>query len=938
MIGFVRRRAVLRLALLAGAAASPALAQTAQPAAETGVAQAARAGETATGADGEIVVVGTRPIAESLAAALTVQKNSDSLVSVLAADAIGRLPDQNIAQAISRLPGVSIQRDQGQARFVNLRGAPLNWTTLSFDGIFVVSPQGRDARFDTIPSALAAQVVVQKAVTPDLNGETIAGNVNVVTRSPFDYKGLHFQSKLGIGNVELGGGTEYEASAVLSNRWETGIGDIGVLVSGAYYRRNIDTDNFEVDWETVPRDLRPVGSSDNPATLTQTDAGLLRAWPRELENKFYRGIRTNYSLSGRLEWRNAGNRISLTSIYTAFTDDELRDNYRLRPDQQRGLVPNSTAACTAADRSIPAGTTGYANACVNSPLQGEVFGSRWDARFRLVDYKQSIFTNTLAGDHEFDKGFFRWRANYTRSIDDGSQPYVISYESLAFGSGATTGINRPTFTYDLTSPQSSRVAMFTTTRSAAGNLGRGTPIASFNQLPNEITNMQTIDLVSTTDAYTGRLELGLRTGFLGDTLFRFGAGFDQRTKERVENRLTLGGGALRTALTAQGVPINLNGIIGNEAYRGRLQPGYVFTYFDADAAGRIQQIAAGATAFQPFNAGFFNVREEVWSGFAMGTTSFDWGNIVYGARIEHVTNTGRAFSTLPGAGQTLTSADSSSTLVFPSAHINWRPREDMRVRLSFNSGAARPDYSDLQPSFTVDDPNELIRGGNPFAKPERAYGADLYWEWYIGKAGFVSLGVFYKDVRDVLFEDTRLFNSDILNSSGINRAGYRFTALTNGGNGYIYGAEAAFQAQLEDFAGNAGFWGGFGIQANVVYNESRATKPDGSRVSLPGTSNWVVNVGPFFEKYGVSARLAYQMRSNWFSEIADPAIGGDIYWALDEELDATIRVALTRNLEVYAEAANLLDGPGRRFIGTSARTLEWENFGRRYQAGIRVTY
>lgn len=382
MISQYRRRPVLlRVALLASVAAMPAVAQ------QTAPAQAAAVGETAEAADGEIVVVGSRPIAESLAAALTVQKNSDSLVSVLAADAIGRLPDQNIAQAISRLPGVSIQRDQGQARFVNLRGAPLNWTTLSFDGIFVVSPQGRDARFDTIPSALAAQVVVQKAVTPDLNGETIAGNVNVVTRSPFDYKGLHFQSKLGIGNVELGGGTEYEASAVLSNRWETGIGDIGVLVSGAYYKRNIDTDNFEVDWETVPRDLRPVDTSDTN-NLTQTADGPRRAWPRELENKFYRGIRTNYSLSGRLEWRNAGNRISLTSIYTAFLDDELRDNYRLRPDQQRGLVPNGTAACTAADRTPPPGTTGYANACVNTPFQGQVFGSRWDARFRLVDYNR----------------------------------------------------------------------------------------------------------------------------------------------------------------------------------------------------------------------------------------------------------------------------------------------------------------------------------------------------------------------------------------------------------------------------------------------------------------------------------------------------------------------------------------------------------------------
>lgn len=143
------------------------------------------------GEEGEaIVVTGARPIAESEAAALQVQKASDSLVAVASSDSVGRLPDQNIAQATSRLPGVAVESDQGQARYISLRGAPNYWTTLSFDGINVVSPEGRDARFDSIPSAIAKQIVVPKVVTPDMPGETVAGNVNVITRSAFDYGGL----------------------------------------------------------------------------------------------------------------------------------------------------------------------------------------------------------------------------------------------------------------------------------------------------------------------------------------------------------------------------------------------------------------------------------------------------------------------------------------------------------------------------------------------------------------------------------------------------------------------------------------------------------------------------------------------------------------------------------------------------------------------------
>eukprot|EP01035_Chromulina_nebulosa_P000061 gene61-96_t len=178
----------------------------------------------------DIIVTGSRPIAESEALALRTQRLSDSLVTVAAADGVGRLPDQNIAQATGRLPGVAVERDQGQARYISLRGAPNYWTTLSFDGINVVSPEGRDARFDSIPSAIASQIIVSKAVTPEMPGETVAGNVNVITRSPFDYRGLYLAGKAGIGVAELGDRKQYEASAVVSDRFDVGSGEIGVLL------------------------------------------------------------------------------------------------------------------------------------------------------------------------------------------------------------------------------------------------------------------------------------------------------------------------------------------------------------------------------------------------------------------------------------------------------------------------------------------------------------------------------------------------------------------------------------------------------------------------------------------------------------------------------------------------------------------------------------
>lgn len=937
------RTAGARAALLGGISAfafggSVASAQIVTAAADGDVAaqtnEMAGAAAAEVRSDDEIVVVGARPIAESQAAALEIQRKSESIVSVLSADTIGRLPDQNVAQAVSRLPGVSVQRDQGQARYINLRGAPLNWTTLSFDSILVVSPEGRDARFDSIPSAIASQIVVQKAVTPDLSGETIAGNVNIVTRSPFDYKGLHIATKLGGGYVELGGGAEFEASAVVSNRWETGIGDIGVLVSGSYYERNMVTDNFEVDWEEVPQDQRPpTPDAENP-----------RIWAREIENKYYRLTRKNYSVTGRLEWQpDSDNKIFGYSIYTVFADDELRDNYRIDADDQQNSTATANALkapCVPGVTSPAARTTGYADVCIgNSPLTGTVYGVDFDARFRATAYRQSLSINTIGGDHNFGDLTVRWRGNYTWSEDDRSLPYLHSYQSPGFGSGGVGAVNRVTSDYDLRDKQNSQVRLFRTLRSADGVLSKGAAVSRFDEFPNGITSATALDAVDVTNAYTGRLEALWKTSVFGDTTFRFGFQYDDRTKEANENLLSVSGSTLNTVLDARGIPRDLSGILGNDPFKGRIRPGYDIQHFSDAKARDILAAAETVGTFSPLTENFYRVNEQVITGYAMATTRFNWGNIVYGVRIENVANSGTAFA-IDDTTEQLITVDSDQTLVFPSAHLNWNVRDDMKVRFSFNTGASRPDYTVLRPNLTINDSDEEISGGNPLAQPERAWGLDLYWEWYVVPAGFVSFGAYYKNVTDVLFLDTTVFGLDVLNTPAFpNRSQYDFTTTVNGGSGYIAGFEAAVELQLRNFVDDNPWYGGFGLQANVTYNSSEATTPDGRKIPFPGTSTWTTNIGPYYEDDRLSVRLVYQYRSDWLSELGSlEDTGGDIYWAADDELDFSARYRVSDIVDVYFEASNLLNGPGRRYAGISQRTIERETFGSRFTAGFRVTY
>jgi TonB-dependent receptor len=924
-----------RLILLSGGAVgcfafSPALAQEA-----TGDAE-----------DDVIVVTASRPIAESEAAALQVQKNSDSLVTVVASDAVGRLPDQNIAQAAGRLPGLAVERDQGQARYLSLRGAPNYWTTLSFDGINVVSPEGRDARFDSIPSALASQIVVSKAVTPDMPGETISGNVNIITRSPLDYDGFRISGKLGAGKVELGSREEYEGSLTVSNVFDTNVGEIGVLLSGSYYERNMITDNFEIDWEQVSQDRRPGFES--------------RFWARETENKLYRLTRRNWSVSGRVDFRpDADNIISLRSLYTIFEDDEARDNYIFDFDDRQGDLVANTAACSTPPTSTPT-TTAYADACNNTPFLGTVYGIDINQRSTLRYFRQSVFTNSIEGKHRFgDEWGLKWIANYTKSVDDRSVIGEARWES------PSTRTLRPTVAYDFTNANLARVQLFTTNQlSGPTRFQAGTPVTAIDNFTKPLVSLRSLDAVDPTKAYTFKAELSRDMDlFGGEGTIRVGFQYDQRTKINRERERVLNNAA---AFAAAGISTSYLDFSLDRPFRGEIPLGYTFRYFDIQKMFDVTGRADASIGFTPVLGNHYNVRERILAGYLMANGKFDWGSFVGGVRVEKVTNRGRSLATIPGVTGEI-ETESSTTLAFPSLHVNFDVADQQKLRVGFTSGAARADYDQLRPNVVVDDANQRISGGNPTVKPERAYGIDAYYEYYAQPQGYFMLGAFYKRVEDVLYTSRRTFGSDALNFGGVDRSGYAFNGITNGGSGRIFGVEAAFQAQLEPYTEQLGLpeWmGGFGITANATWNDAKVTKPaiidnagatlvPSRRVPLPGTSEAVINIGGYYEKYGLSLRLQYQKRTTWADSFADNlADAGDTYWAADDELDFSARYELFKGFEVYFDASNLLNNAGRRYsdpsnilnaLGIAAQrngryTIEWEQFGRRYTGGVRFTF
>jgi TonB-dependent receptor len=178
--------------------------------------------------ENEIIVTGS--ILQAQAASVEEKRKALNLVDVAAADSVGRFPDQNSAAALARLPAVAVQRDQGQERYIQIRGAPNRWTSVTIDGVPMVGvDEGGDSRayrFDAVPAVLLSSMVINKSLTPALQADAIVATVDLQTYSPLSRKGLHVSGDVGYGFMNLGKGEQRQGS--LRASWANDV--FGVVV------------------------------------------------------------------------------------------------------------------------------------------------------------------------------------------------------------------------------------------------------------------------------------------------------------------------------------------------------------------------------------------------------------------------------------------------------------------------------------------------------------------------------------------------------------------------------------------------------------------------------------------------------------------------------------------------------------------------------------
>lgn len=343
--------------------------------------------------DVEAIVV-TGSILSAQTDSIAAKRQADNLADIAASDAVGRFPDQNAAAALSRLPAVAVQRDQGQERYIQVRGAPNRWTSVSIDGIPTVGvDEGGDTRafrFDAIPAVLLSQMVINKSLTSDLQADAVVATIDLRTYSPMERKGFHVSGDAGYGLMGLGGGEQRQGSLRLS--WSND--NFGVVLGGSHYRRKQLTDN------------REVGAYDAKG-------------PTEFDVRQYQIERWNNGLFGGVEYSPAdGQRLYAKAIFSEFNDNEQRNQYEFRLDRATGGT-----------RTQDSGTlTGV-------PLRGS---------FNFGEYRNRNCIGTVGGDYESDDGLTAaFKFNYARTENTSYLPLVQA---------STSGAGNLSLSYDNSDP------------------------------------------------------------------------------------------------------------------------------------------------------------------------------------------------------------------------------------------------------------------------------------------------------------------------------------------------------------------------------------------------------------------------------------------------------------------------------------------------------
>ena len=777
-------RLLLGTALAALTIPASALAQDRQPALQEdeGAVDAVVDDEFANVDDGNIIIV--EGIRTSLQSALVEKRDSDNLVEVIQAEDIGKLPDQNLAEVLENVTGIQITRQAGVGNAVQIRGTDAN--RVEINGVSTVgSGSGRSGiSFEDLPAALIASVEVVKVPEARTIEGSVGGTINLRTIRPLDLTEPLLAARVQFENSDLADTTLPRVSATVGNSWDTGAGEIGVVLSGSYARQDVavfaprvDRDNLR-QASTAPN--LPGSNANQPFDYLQ-----IQFLNQETNNYEYE----TWNATASLEWRPSDNLL-------LYFDGTINDQQRAQNSNRVQLSGVSNAVnqafhdeFTTIDLGTLTGPNGPIDlGTVESTLRGTIgingaSGQTLDPNLRTSSDTGSRVTDSQVFDlgFEYEAGKLVVRGEAALSKSDTVNPnFSTTLDFInpnapqpVFGSGSLD--NATPLQFDLRDDvlqfgidESSPFAPSSADLLDPANYQLNQVAQGANSANNEEKAARLDFTYDTTDLnpFVTSVDFGYRWNETTavNNVFSNNISLTNNSTNPANNRFNRPEGNLFADILVA-APDNFNSADGRTLYFADfliIDGQLAFDDPDAVLAALNDAIAASNAANPGFPAvpllegptesaaGFFSVKETTHALYAqMNIDTEIFGMPTRGnAGIRWVTtnlsSTGNNVAN--GVASGTTTQESSYDFLLPRLSLVFEPADDLLVRAGASRDMRRPNFDDLSTSRSFSTSAEaIVEGGNPNLVPELVWSYDLSAEWYFAPSSVFSVGVFHKN-------------------------------------------------------------------------------------------------------------------------------------------------------------------------------------------------
>ena len=918
---------------------------------------APQANDTAAPAGDEIIITGVRA---SIVGALNVKRDAVQIVDSIVAEDVGKLPDNNVVEALQRVTGVQVtNRTGGEAAGISIRGLPDALTTMNGRNIFTAA--GQAFALQDIPANLVKRIDVYKTRAAEQIETGIAGQIDVFTRRPFDFKGFAVSGfARGIYN-EQADTYNPNVSALVSNRWETGIGDVGILINGSYtrtkYRDMAVTAGAQVPFVT---ENPPAGTGFAPLqrVFPETGAwqpGTERGLPDAAGSTFLlNGVRTPYYLS-----RDA-----------VFSSDLHGKRERPSLNVAAQWAPNDSSVYTAEFFY-----SGFRGTTFNS-LQFS-FVDFWGAlgpnpgsTFQLYDGTNIIRSRTAGNVFGFQSG------DFTRSKTDGFVYALNGKWDVGDGGKISADLSRQTST-NKTAFIAQRLNRVADRITVDFNTGNGIPAYHFADdalltQPGQWTVGELFDNADTNKggAYTLHLdgEYQWDDGFVRQV--KGGIRYDDRSARSFSRTADAGVLGVNFATLDPAFQYTNRGFFdgrGDVPTSWIAPNGYALDR-QTDAIRQLYLDRARSAAnpngvtvnnirlsddltFIPV----FRVKEVNMAAFLQADTEVSiFGRPLkgqFGVRYvdvdTDVTFTDR-FSGVTSNGSV------NAHKLLPSATLRYEPFDGVRLRANYGETLRRAAFGDLNPNYTLTgDLTQVGRGsgsqGNPGLQPTQSKNFDLGAEWYFDRDSALYATLFRREIQGLVVPISSLIQ---IPGTGLNTNQFVITRPENASDGVLKGAEVGFTLFPRWLPG---LLRGFGAQGSFTFLKSSQNIP---QVDINGTvtgqtssaffgvSDFSYNVTAAYERGPIGARLSYVWRKAFLARnearlFANP-IG--IYRRPEKSLDFQLTASLTDRLGLTFDAVNLTKAKQQEYYkfedagGPDRYNLGTVLLARTFAVGIRYAF